>query len=153
MDEPEAETAEVLREYGPFEGSSRVNGVTYDGRQVWFSDGDRLQAFDPKSGAHVRALELACDAGTAFDGVHLYQLARGAIHKIDPNTGRVVATLDAPGEGHSGLTWAEGTLWLGQYRDRKIHQLDPETGAILRTIESNRFSTAIMSSDTRISWA
>ena len=25
----------------------------------------------------------------------------------------------------SGLAWAEGTLWVGQYRDRKIHQVDP----------------------------
>jgi sugar lactone lactonase YvrE len=43
----------------------------------------------------------------------------------------------------SGLAWAEGTLWVGQYRDRKIHQIDPETGAILRTIESNRFVTGV----------
>ena len=39
--------------------------------------------------------------------------------------------------------WAEGTLWVGQYRDRKIHQVDPQTGAILRTIESNRFVTGV----------
>ena len=43
----------------------------------------------------------------------------------------------------SGLAWAEGSLWVGQYRDRKIHQVDPETGAILRTIESNRFVTGV----------
>jgi streptogramin lyase len=56
----------------------------------------------------------------------------------------VLATIPAPGRGgDSGLTWAEGTLWVGQYRDRKIHQIDPETGAILRTIESNRFVTGV----------
>jgi streptogramin lyase len=56
----------------------------------------------------------------------------------------VLATIPAPGGGgDSGLTWAEGTLWVGQYRDRKIHQIDPETGAILRTIESNRFVTGV----------
>ena len=44
---------------------------------------------------------------------------------------------------HSGLAWAEGTLWVGQYRDRKIHRIDTETGAILRTIESNRFVTGV----------
>ena len=58
--------------------------------------------------------------------------------------GRVLATIPAPGGGgDSGLAWAEGTLWVGQYRDRKIHQIDPETGAILRTIESNRFVTGV----------
>ena len=56
----------------------------------------------------------------------------------------MLATIPAPGRGgDSGLTWAEGTLWVGQYRDRKIHQIDPDTGAILRTIESNRFVTGV----------
>ena len=55
----------------------------------------------------------------------------------------MLATIPAPGSGCSGLTWAEGTLWVGQYRDRKIYQIDPETGAILRTIESNRFVTGV----------
>jgi glutamine cyclotransferase len=56
----------------------------------------------------------------------------------------VLATIPAPGDGgDSGLAWAEGTLWVGQYRNRKIHQIDPETGAILRTVESNRFVTGV----------
>src|SRR5262249_30878141 len=80
----------------------------------------------------------------AFDGRHLFQIAEDRIQKIDPETGRVLATIPAPGGGRdSGLAWAEGTLWVGQYRDRKIHQIDPESGAILRTIESNRFVTRV----------
>jgi streptogramin lyase len=64
--------------------------------------------------------------------------------KIDPATGAILSTIPAPGGGRdSGLTWAEGTLWVGQYRDRKIHQIDPATGAVLRTIESNRFVTGV----------
>src|SRR5438874_8615212 len=137
-------TAEIVREYGPFPGVDNVGGVTYDGQQVWFASGDKLNAFDPASGKMVRAIDVAADAGTAFDGRHLFQLAEDRIQKIDPVTGRVLATIPAPGGGgDSGLTWAEGTLWVGQYRDRKIHQIDPETGAILRTIESNRFVTGV----------
>ena len=121
-----------------------MHGVTYDGQQVWFASGDRLNAFDPASGKALRTIEVAADAGTAFDGRHLFQLAEDRIQKIDPKTGRVLATIPAPGGGgDSGLTWAEGTLWVGQYRDRKIYQIDPETGAILRTIESNRFVTGV----------
>jgi len=82
--------------------------------------------------------------GTAFDGRHLFQIAEDRIQKIDPKTGRVLSTIPAPGGGRdSGLAWAEGTLWVGQYRDRRIYQIDPETGAILRTIESNRFVTGV----------
>jgi glutamine cyclotransferase len=137
-------TAEIVREYGPFHGVERVHGVTYDGERVWFAAGDKLNAVDPASGKIVRSIDAAAHAGTAFDGRHLYQLAEDRIQKIDPKTGRVLATIPAPGGGgDSGLTWAEGTLWVGQYRDRKIHQINPETGAILRTIESNRFVTGV----------
>jgi len=136
--------AEIVGEYGPFAGTERVHGVTYDGRQVWFASGDRLIAFDPANGKPLRSIDVASHAGTAFDGRHLFQIAEDRILKIDPNTGRVLATIPAPGGGRdSGLAWAEGTLWVGQHQDRKIHQIDPDTGAILRTIESNRFVTGV----------
>ena len=92
----------------------------------------------------MRSIDVAAHAGTAFDGKHLFQIAEDRIQKIDPATGRVLATIPAPGGGgDSGLAWAEGTLWVGQHRGRKIHQVDPETGAILRTIESNRVVTGV----------
>jgi glutamine cyclotransferase len=136
--------ADIVREYGPFPGVEEVAGVTYDGRQVWFASGDKLNALDPASGKTLRSIEVAAHAGTTFDGEHLYQISEDRIHKIDPKTGRILATIPAPGGGaDSGLAWAEGTLWVGQYRERKIHQVDPQTGAILRTIESNRFVTGV----------
>jgi glutamine cyclotransferase len=134
--------AEILREYGPFPGVDHVHGVTYDGRHVWFAAGKKLHAFDPASGKTVRSIDVAADAGTAFDGRHLFQIAGDRIQKVDPKSGRVIATISAPA-GASGLAWAEGMLWVGQYRDRKIHQVDPRTGTILRTIESNRFVTGV----------
>src|SRR5258708_9117927 len=132
--------AEIVREYGPFPGVDCVNGVTYDGQDGWFAAGDKLKALDPVSGKTLRSIDVGAYAGTAFDGQHLFQIAEGRIQKIDPKTGRVLATIPAPGGGgHSGLAWAEGTLWVGQYEDRKIYQIDPQTGAILRTIETSRF--------------
>jgi len=136
--------ADIVREYGPFPGADSVHGVTYDGHNVWFAAGDKLTAFSPTSGEAMHSIAVAAHAGTAFDGQHLFQLAEDRIQKLDPTTGRVLATIPAPGAGgDSGLAWAEGTLWVGQYRDRKIHQVDPDTGAILRTIESNRFVTGV----------
>jgi glutamine cyclotransferase len=136
--------AEIVREYGPFPGADRVNGVTYDGQHVWFASGNKLSAFDPASGKTVRSIDVAAHAGTAFDGEHLFQIAEDRIHKIDPNTGRVLATIPAPGGGaDSGLAWAEGALWVGHYRERKIYQVDPQTGAVLRTIQTNRFVTGV----------
>jgi glutamine cyclotransferase len=135
--------AELLREYGPFPDTDRVNGVTFDGQNVWFASGDRLNAFDPATGRATGAIDVAAHAGTAFDGRHLFQIADERIQKIDPKSGCVLATIPTPPGGGSGLAWAEGMLWVGQHRGRKIHQVDPETGAILRTIDSNRFVTGV----------
>jgi len=138
------QAAEIVREYGPFPGVERVHGVTWDGRNVWAATGASLIAFDPASGDSTRTLERACDAGTAFDGTYLYQIAEQRIDKIDPASGKVLASIPAPGQGFdSGLTWAEGSLWVGQYRDRKIHQIDPATGKLIRSIDSNRFVTGV----------
>ncbi len=136
--------ADILHEYGPFPGVDAVHGVSYDGRRVWLATGDTLNALDPASGETLRSLDVAAHAGTAFDGEHLFQIAEDRIQKIDPQTGRVLATLPAPpGGGNSGLAWAEGSLWVGQYRDRRIQQVDPQTGAVLRTIEATRFVTGV----------
>ena len=136
--------AEIVREYGPFPDVKQVGGLTFDGQHVWFASGDKLNAFDPASGKTVRTIEMVAHAGTAFDGQHLFQLAEDRIQKVDPKSGRVLAMIPSPGAGgDSGLAWAEGSLWVGQYRDRKIHQIDPETGAILRTIACSRFVTGV----------
>lgn len=137
-------SAEIIRELGPFAEIADVHGVTYDGAHIWIGAGEKMSAIDPESGAVLRSLDVPAHAGTAFDGRHLFQIAADRIQKVDPETGRVVATIAAPGGGRdSGLAWAEGTLWVGQHRDRKIHQVDPETGEILRTIASNRFVTGV----------
>jgi glutamine cyclotransferase len=137
-------TAEIVREHGPFPGVDRVHGVTYDGEQVWFASGDKLNALDPASGELQRSIDVPAKAGTAFDGQHLFQIADGRIQKIDPKTGRVLTTIPAPDGGHhSGMAWGEGSLWVAQYEHRKIHQVDPQTGAVLRTIESTRHVTGV----------
>lgn len=140
--------AEIVREYGPFPGVDHVRGVSHDGERVWFATGDRLNALDPDSGDVVGTLDVAAHAGTAFDGTHLFQIAEDRIQKIDPRTGTVLATIPAPGQGRdSGLAYAEGSLWVGEYRARRIHQVDPETGRVLRSIESDRFVTGVTWTD------
>ncbi|MBY0265761.1 MAG: glutaminyl-peptide cyclotransferase [Burkholderiales bacterium] len=136
--------AEIVREYGPFAGSERIHGVSHDGRHVWAATDHGLVAFDPASGEVAQHIKRASDAGTAFDGKHLYQIAESRIDKIDPASGKVLASIPAPGNGNdSGLAWAEGSLWVGQCRDRKILQINPETGAVIRSIESKRFVTGV----------
>jgi glutamine cyclotransferase len=134
--------AEIVREYGPFPDVTNVGGLTFDGQRVWFAIGDKLVALDPANGKLLRSIDVAAHAGTAFDGQHLFQLGDDRIQKIDPKSGRVLGTIPAP-PGASGLAWAEGTLWVAQYEERKIHQVDPQTGTVLRSIETSRFVTGV----------
>jgi glutamine cyclotransferase len=62
--QPAIQTAEIVREYGPFNDSGRVAGVTYDGRSVWAATGEKLVAFDPATGDAIRTLDATSDAGT-----------------------------------------------------------------------------------------
>ncbi|SHK78665.1 hypothetical protein [Halomonas caseinilytica] len=137
-------SADVIREYGPFPGIECVHGVTFDGRSIWLATGETLTTLDPESGRTGRSVDAAATAGTAFDGQHLYQIAGKRIQRIDPETGDVLATIPSPSEDDdSGLAWAEGTLWVGQYEGRKILQVDPWTGDVLRTLESDRMVTGV----------
>ncbi|MGX9933823.1 hypothetical protein ACVFVO_00500 [Advenella kashmirensis] len=136
--------AQIVREYGPFPDADTIHGVTFDGHHVWAATGSSLLEFDPAQQHITRKLACTCDAGTAFDGTYLYQITGAQINKIDPTNGSVLATIPAPGQGNdSGLAWAEGSLWVGQYRNRTIVQINPETGAVIRTIKSDRFVTGV----------
>lgn len=136
-------SAQIIREYGPFPGIDAVHGVSFDGSRIWLASGDKLNALDPTSGKLAQTLDITADAGTAFDGQYLYQIAGDSICKIDPSNGRQLATIPVPDRGCSGLAWAEGSLWVGGYQNRRIHRLDPNTGEVISTIESNRFVTGV----------
>lgn len=137
-------TAEIVREYVPLD-EGRIHGVTFDGKLVWFARDNELVAFDPETEKVVRRYPVpAADAGTAFDGEHLYQLAQGEILVIQPADGRIIRRFPAPGKGQdSGMAWADGYLWVGQYYGSKIHKVDAKTGAIVKTLMSDRFVTGV----------
>jgi len=139
----ERSSADIVLEYGPFPGVEQVAGVSYDGANIWIAAGDTMKAVDPERGTTVKSLDVPAHAGTAFDGKYLFQIEGNRIQKVDPQSGSVVSSIPTPGDGAAGLAWAEGSLWVGQHRNRKIRQIDPTTGKILRTIDSNRFVTGV----------
>jgi|SRR5271155_4560709 len=65
----------------PFRVSTTCMGLRLT-VSVWFASGDKLNAFDPASGKTVRSIDVTAHAGTAFDGQHLFQLAKDRIQKI-----------------------------------------------------------------------
>jgi streptogramin lyase len=112
---------------------------------VWFCRNDEVVAFDPETEKVVKRLPVpSANAGTAFDGEHLYQLAKGEILVLDPSDGRVVRRFRAPADGlASGMAWADGYLFIGQYHESRIHKVDPKTGEVVKTLTSDRFVTGV----------
>lgn len=137
-------TAKIARELEPID-QAQIHGVTFDGVLVWFARDNELVAFDPSAERVVKRFDLpGAAAGTAFDGTHLYQLAGTEILVVSPSDGRIVRRLPAPNRGeNSGMAWADGFLWIGQYRASKIHKVDAKTGELVKTLSSDRFVTGV----------
>jgi len=137
-------SAEILAEFRP-DGDAQIHGVTLDGTLVWFARTDEILAFDPETATVVRRLSIpGAYAGTAFDGEHLYQLARGEVLVIRPADGRIVRRFPSPAPGNdSGMAWADGHLWIGHYGGAQILKVDAETGDVVKTLRSDRFVTGV----------
>lgn len=136
--------AEVVREYVPID-EQQIHGVTFDGELVWFARDGELVAFDPGNEKiiHRHAIDSA-NGGTAFDGTHVYQLTRGEIVVVEPKSGKIVRRLPAPGQGgNSGMAWADGFLWVGQWSGRMIHKVDAKTGEVVKTLSTDRYVTGV----------
>lgn len=122
----------------------KVHGVTYDGKLVWYASNEGIIGVDPDAEKVVRRLDVRADAGTAFDGTHLYQIADAKILVVDVNDGRVVRELPAPGKsGNSGLAYADGFLFVGDHKDGRIHKIDAKTGEVAKTLASDRWVTGV----------
>ena len=117
------QTAEIVREYGPFPGVDNVGGVTYDGQRVWFAAGDTLNAFDPASGLLIVSAHDAYgiyffkpEHGTVgWAGADYTVYGRGVLRAIDYQTGTIRWSHDlSGGAGAAGvLTTASGLTFTG----------------------------------------
>ena len=135
-------TATIVREY-TFPDVTDVHGVSFDGANVWIATGEALNAIDPDSGKSCASSISPRRRAPPSTASTCFRFPATAFRKSIRRSGKVIASIPTPDGGAAGMAWAEGSLWVGQHRNRKIHQVDPETGKVLRTIESNRFVTGV----------
>src|SRR5260370_19570414 len=84
--------------------------------------------------------------------------------KVDPNTGRTLASFDEPGagmpkfgkptrpSGAHGLKWVDGKIWMAMPPAEKIHLIEPETGALIRSIPGPGIRTHGLAWDNGYLW-
>ena len=53
--------------------------------------------------------------------------------------------MPAPDRGwhNSGMAWADGYLFIGQFRESRIQKVDARTGEVVKTLTSDRFVTGV----------
>ncbi len=71
-----------------------------------------------------------CPTGLTFDGESLWLADRrlDLLYRIDPNDGRLIASLTAPGYQVEGLTTEGDFLWVLDAEEKKALKLNPKTG-------------------------
>jgi hypothetical protein len=80
--------AEILREFGPFDGADHIHGVTYDGQMwhgTWEGDESDIRRINPQSGAVLQRLEMPASIGVSgleSDGADLFYCGGGPSGKI-----------------------------------------------------------------------
>ena len=114
----------------PFSGVDHVYEVTSDGRHIWTATGDKLNAFDPASGKVLRSIGVAAHVGTAFEGQCLFQIAEDRIQKINPKTGRVLATI--PEVGRPEFRGSSTVFHRRRSRNAPARPARPDNHATLR---------------------
>ena len=126
-------------------GLNSMGGLTWDGERIWISarSEKKLIAIDPDTGAEVRRLDTPdglSPTPVAWDGSALWvsrslSLNRNyPIYRIDPVTGAVLHSFNAPDVDAIiyYFAWYAGSLWL--LDDDFLRRVDPSTGAVQQSV-------------------
>ena len=57
------------------------------------------------------------------------------IYRIEPESGKVLHAIPAPGRRPHGIAWQEGHLWCVESNHRAIYKMDSKDGRLLAKIQ------------------
>ena len=74
-------------------------------------------------------LSLKTPTGITWDGSHLWiaDYDTATLNELDPETGKIVGTLEAPGYAPMGLAWDGALLWVVDATDKTAYAVNPKT--------------------------
>jgi streptogramin lyase len=132
--------------------------VRADAAGVWVQRDREVVRVDPRSNRVVARLPMGppgSDLGAVGDGsLWLTQVAQGTVTRMDPATGRTVATIRVPGaEATQGIDVAAGAgvVWvaydLGTLGGTILARIDPATDTVAATVKLADSEVALAVSD------
>jgi streptogramin lyase len=140
-------TGHSIQSFDPADGRAKKAlpvaadaGTAFDGEHLFQLAGETIQKIDPHTGQVLKSVPapgkgqhagLTWAEGSLWVAHH----GEGKIHRVDPETGKVLRTLDGVG-CVTGVTWADGDLWHGTYEDSRsdVRRIDPDSGEVLERL-------------------
>ncbi len=109
-------------------------GTTFDGTHLYQIAAARIDKIDPVSGSVVASIPAPGHWAQCRLWVGQYRDRK--IHKIDPETGAILRTIESD-RFVTGVTWVDGELWHGTWEgdESDIRRIDPDSGAVLERLE------------------
>ncbi len=129
------------------------SGITYGDGALWIAStyGLKTLKVDPKTGKTLAAFDtpgvgmIRWGKPTRPSGAHGLEWVDGkywiavppsaTIYHVEPNTGKVLHSIPAPGVRPHGIAWVDGYLWCVESNDRAIYKMDPKDGKLLARIQ------------------
>jgi len=95
-------------------------------------------AFAAEPVEELFTLAIEKPGGMAFDGELLWvaDRVRLELHGLDPESGEVRATLDAPGPWPTGIAFDGELLWVADRNRERLFGIETDSGLVRREIES-----------------
>ena len=99
-------------------------------------------------------LSIKGPTGLAWDGSHLWvaDLVSATISEVDPSSGKVTKSMDAPGYAPMGLAWDGKWLWVLDAADKTAYALDVSTGVTERALTLDLDSPEGLAWDGKALW-
>jgi hypothetical protein len=108
--------------------------TTFADGTSWTAVGAELLRIDAQTGASesVPAGPVASDPKAAFGSLWAGSAGGSAVWRLDPITGRTIATV-AAGKVTFGLAMGAGSMWVTNYCEGTVSRIDPATNSVVGT--------------------
>ncbi len=129
------------------------SGITYGNGALWIASTFALTTIkvDPNTGKTLKTFDTPGVGQPKWGktkrqaGAHGLEWVDGKywiavpppmkLYQIEPETGKVLHSIPAPGERPHGIAWHEGHLWCVESNHRAIYKMDPKDGTLLEKIQ------------------
>ncbi len=121
---------------------SRATGLAYADGTLFVLARDKIYKVMPEDGTILGYYGTPTRSSRLIthDGTYLWVSDRikNELYMVDPERGKVLAILDAPGPYPAGVAWLDGHLWNVDFQTRKVYQLVIEDEQMYRLSDTRR---------------